>query len=78
MTKNDLEWLARYRKMKKERGFKNKDISDITGLNEMSIKTLTSSSRDVFPRWAKLAVVIHEKSNENLALLNRLKQVTNE
>lgn len=52
--------------MKKALGITNKDIAEITGNSEASVKTTTQPSKEL-PRWLKLAIVVYERmSNQDL------------
>lgn len=53
-------WHERYKAMKKGLRYTNKDIADITGNTEDSVKTTTQPNKDI-PRWLKLAIVIYER-----------------
>lgn len=56
-----MNWHDRYKKMKSERSLTTKNISEITGSKESSIRTCTQKNRNI-PRWLRLAIVIHEEN----------------
>ena len=55
-----MDWNERYKAMKKAIGYTNKDIAEITGNSEGSVKTVTQPNKEV-PRWLKLAIVVFEQ-----------------
>ncbi|MCE7997052.1 MAG: hypothetical protein HEP71_34150 [Roseivirga sp.] len=60
-----MSWHKRYKAMKQALGYTNKDIAEITGNSEASVKTTTQPSKEL-PRWLKLAIVVFERmSNQD-------------
>lgn len=55
-----MDWSERYKAMKKALRYTNKDIAEITGNSEDSVKTVTQPNKDI-PRWLKLAIVVFER-----------------
>lgn len=55
-----MDWNERYKAMKKALGYTNKDIAEITGNSEDSVKTVTQPNKEI-PRWLKLAIVVFER-----------------
>ena len=55
-----MDWHNRFKSMKKDLGYKNKDIAGIIGNTEDSVKSTTQPNKDI-PRWLKLAIVIYER-----------------
>lgn len=55
-------WHERFKAMKKDLGYTNKDIADITGLNVSSVNNQTQPNAHC-PNWLKLSITIHERSN---------------
>lgn len=55
----------RYRTMLKSMGWKTKDVSDITGLTEGSLRGATSP-RGKFPRHFLLALEVYDKMKKDL------------
>ncbi len=53
-------WHNRFKKLKKNLGYTNKDIAEIIGNTEDSVKSTTQPNKDL-PRWLKLAIVIFER-----------------
>lgn len=62
-----MNWNERYSAMKKHLGLKNKDVAEITGNTEYSIRTVTSRKGEKFPRMLRLAIWVFEemKNKEN-------------
>lgn len=58
-----MNWHDRFKQMKKERGYTNKDIAEITELNYDSVKNQTQPNKDL-PRWLKLTIVVFERMSE--------------
>jgi DNA-binding XRE family transcriptional regulator len=58
-----MSWHKRFKQMKKELGYTNNDIAEITELNYDSIKNQTQPNKDI-PKWLKLAIVIFERLRE--------------
>ncbi len=59
-----MKWHNRYKIMKKSLGYTNKDIAEIIGNTEDSIKSTTQPNKEI-PRWLKLSIVIFERMNIN-------------
>lgn len=57
-----MNWHSRFKAMKKELGYTNKDIAEIIGNTEDSVKSTTQPNKDI-PRWLKLAIVVYERTN---------------
>lgn len=55
-----MSWHDRFKAMKKNLGYTNKDIAEITDLSYDSIKNQTQPNKDI-PKWLKLAIVIYER-----------------
>lgn len=66
-------WQNRFKKMKKDLGYTNKDIADITGLNVSSINNQTQPNTHC-PSWLKLSITIHERTT----IHDELKRITSE
>lgn len=64
MNENE-QWHKRFRAFKKEMGYTNGDISEITGLLETSVGVMTQPSAE-FPRWLKLTLTVWERMSERL------------
>lgn len=50
--------------MKKTLGYTNKDIAEIIGNTEDSVKSTTQPNKEI-PRWLKLAIVVFERWQKN-------------
>ncbi len=58
-------WHSRFKQLKKTLGYTNKDISELIGNTEDSVKSTTQPNKEI-PRWLKLAIVVFERlSKEN-------------
>ena len=69
-----MNWNQRYKEMKKGLGITNKDVAEITGNTEDSIKTATSPSYIAgFPRWAKLAIHVYETLTRKYRIHEKIK-----
>ena len=55
-----MNWHERYKRMKKELGWTNSDVAEITGNTNDSVRTTTQPNRPI-PRWLKLAIVVYER-----------------
>ncbi len=55
-----MNWHERYNRMKKDLGYTNKDIAELTGFDYNSIKTMTQPNRN-FPKSLKLGIEIYER-----------------
>lgn len=58
-------YKERYRAMLKNMGWINQDVADRTGNSLNSIEVVTTKPDDSFPRWAKLAIHVHEEMIAN-------------
>lgn len=65
-----MDWQARYREMKKELGFTNGDIAEITGNTESAVRCGTRKNGEL-PRWVKLSIVVYERMQAELAELKQ-------
>lgn len=54
-----MNWHNRFRAMKKELGYENKDIAEMMGNTEGSVRTSTQPNNKL-PRGYKLAVCVFE------------------
>ena len=54
----------KFRDMKKSLFIKNKDIAEITGLTQNSVKTLTQPNKKL-PAWAKSMIYVWVKLSKN-------------
>ena len=54
-------YKQRYKAMKKAMQWTNQDIADITGNSLNSIEVVTTKPDVIFPRWAKLSIVLYEQ-----------------
>ena len=53
-------WHNRFKELKKNLGYTNKDIAEIIGNTEDSVKSTTQPNK-ALPRWLKLAIVVFER-----------------
>lgn len=53
------EYSKKFNSMKKDLGLTNKDVAEITGNQKQNIDN-TTGPKASFPRWAKLAIWVHE------------------
>lgn len=58
--KNTLQGLAKIDLANNGGKFGNKEVAEITGHTENSVKSMTQPNKKI-PRWLKLAIVIYEK-----------------
>lgn len=56
---NGESFNVRFKAMKKELGYTNKDISKMTGSTVDSINTVTQPNKEL-PRWLKFAILSFE------------------
>lgn len=59
-----MTWPERYERMRNHYGWSQKRIAEITGNSPGSVMTVTApGSKQSFPRWLKLAVMVFEIEN---------------
>ena len=58
-----MNWHDRFKKMKKALQYTNRDIAEITGNTEDSVKSTTQPNKDL-PRWLKLTIVVYERMSK--------------
>jgi len=58
-----MNWHDRFKQMKKALQYTNRDIAEIIGNTEDSVKSTTQPNKDL-PRWLKLAIVIYERMSK--------------
>lgn len=63
---------ARYAAMLKDLKINNKDVADITGNTHGSTRAVVRPNTNGFPRWAKLAVWVHENKKISLDEVNAI------
>lgn len=58
-----MNWHSRYKAMKRKLDYTNRDIAEIIGNTEDSVKSTTQPNKEL-PRWLKLSIVIFERLTE--------------
>ena len=58
-----MNWHDRFKQMKKALQYTNRDIAEMTGNTEDSVKSTTQPNKDL-PRWLKLAIVVYERMSK--------------
>lgn len=59
IQKKQTNWHLRFKAMKKDMGYTNAHIAQITGNTTDSIKHSTQPKLEL-PRWARLAITVYE------------------